>query len=140
MTDRPDIVEVIVHNNPHVIEVVGGYQGPPGPDPWLDPIQDITATGSTTTIDYSLGKFIRLRLEASTSLILTGWPIPDRQARMTIEIQNTGSYTITWPVSVLWPAGGIVPTATPNGTDVIVLSTTSGGTVVYGFPAGLDFA
>jgi hypothetical protein len=138
MASQPDIVEVIVYNNPHTIEIIGGYQGPPGPDPWLDPVQDLTADSGTIAIDYELGKTVRLTLEASPSLTVTNWPEDDRIARLTLEIHNAGAYAINWPASVVWP-DGIEPTLTPNGTDVIVLTTTTGGNVVHGFPAGINF-
>lgn len=114
-----------------------GLRGPAGPDPWLDPVQVISAAGPLA-INYALGKHVRLTLTGDVTLSVTNWPPMDRIARLTLEIQNTGAFGITWP-TVLWP-GGLEPTLTASGTDIVILSTTTAGAVVYGFPAGLGLA
>lgn len=136
---NPDVVVVTVSNNPHIVKVISGRQGPAGPDPWLEPVQSITSTLPTLEIDYSLGKHVRLTLESSPILTVINWPAQNRIARLTLEIHNTGSFAITWPTEVLWPAS-VVPELSPSGKDVILLTTTSNGQEIFGFPAGLDFA
>jgi hypothetical protein len=39
---------------------------------------------------------------------------------------------------VKWPADAM-PVLTPSATDIIILTTTTSGSVIYGFPAGLSF-
>ncbi|MGI0075916.1 MAG: hypothetical protein ACREAU_00740, partial [Nitrosopumilaceae archaeon] len=52
---------------------------------------------------------------------------------------GTGSRTITWPGSVRW-SGGTPPTLTTTAgkTDLFTFVTTTGGTIWYGFVAGLN--
>jgi hypothetical protein len=138
MSDQPQIVEIIVSANPSVIEIDAGPQGPPGPDPWLEPVQPLTATGASLLIDYSAGKHVRLTLSSDVTLAISNWPVADRIARLTLEIHSTGTFSITWPAEVKWPADAM-PVLTPSATDIIILTTTTSGSVIYGFPAGLSF-
>ena len=53
--------------------------------------------------------------------------------------QDAGAsgFTVTWPTTVDWPsATAPTLTATANGVDMFVFSTTDGGTTYYGFTAG----
>ena len=57
-------------------------------------------------------------------------------------IQDAGAsgYTITWPGTVDWPsATAPTLTATANGVDVFVFTTSDNGTTYYGFTAGQAF-
>lgn len=113
----------------------------PAPDPWLEPIQTIDASGDVV-IDYSLGKHCVLNVIGDIDTIsVTNWPVPGRIARLTLEFINTGPYGVTsWDSSIMWP-GGAVPDITqgPNRRDRVILSTTDGGAVVYGDSIGFDY-
>ena len=118
-----------------------GAPGPEGPDPWLDPIQDITASGAVV-IDYALGKHVRLNLSGDvTSFTVIGWPAPNRIARLTLEILNTGAFGIlAWPPGTLWQAGSVAQITRGLGArDRIILSTTDAGTNIYADPIGFDY-
>lgn len=116
-----------------------GPRGPAGPDPWLDPVQNIAAPGGSLLIDYALGKHVRLALNGNTALAVTGWPGPNRIARLTLEITTSGAFGITeWPEGVMWQNGS-APEITANGRDMIVLTTTDGGSQIFGFIAGVNF-
>lgn len=54
---------------------------------------------------------------------------------------STGGWVITWPDTVVWPAG-TAPTlsAAPGAVDRVVLATYDGGTTWYGDLVGLGYA
>jgi hypothetical protein len=114
-----------------------GAQGAEGPDPWLDPVQVLDGNGPIT-IDYSAGKHVRLRLLGDTTISISNWPANNRIARLTIEIENTADFEVTWPTAV-WAGGSSPPAVTSNGTDIYILATTTAGTKVFGLIVGQDF-
>ena len=118
-----------------------GAQGEQGPDPWLEPIQNIAASGSLE-INYSLGKHVHLTLTGDvTSFSVIGWPVANRIARLTLEILNSGDFGIlAWPGQVLWQSGSTPEITRGAGArDRIILSTSDAGTTIYGDPVGFDY-
>jgi hypothetical protein len=71
--------------------------------------QAVTASGAATTINFSLGKNVRLTLNANTTLTLTN---PRNGRPGVIIIIYGGAYTPTFPSTVKWPRGGTAPTWT----------------------------
>ena len=63
----------------------------------------------------------------------------DELCGFVLKLVNGGSATQTWPGTVDWPAA-TAPTLTTSGTDVLVFITCDGGTIWYGFTAGLALA
>lgn len=118
-----------------------GPQGPEGPDPWLAAVQDVSGQGTVGLI-YTAGKHIRLTLLGDiTQLNVTGWPIANRIARLTLEIINTGNFNIlSWPAGSLWQGGIIVPITQGAGAkDRFVLSTTDAGSTIFVDAVGFDY-
>lgn len=118
-----------------------GAQGDPGPDPWLEPIQNISASGALV-IDYSLGKHVRLSLAGDvTSFSIVGWPAANRIARLTLEVLNSGDFGIlAWPNGTIWQSGSLPEITRGAGArDRIILSTSDTGAVIYGDPVGFDY-
>ncbi len=113
----------------------------PGPDPWLEPSQEITVSGDVE-IDYSLGKHCIVNVAGRiTNLTVVNWPPTGRIARLTLEFINQGDYGIdNWDLSYLWPEG-IMADLTPEagGRDRVILSTTTGGLYVYCDSIGFDY-
>jgi len=54
-----------------------------------------------------------------------------------MKLVNGGSQTVNWPSSVDWP-GGVVPTLTTSGTDILVFLTFDGGVIWHGVIAITD--
>jgi hypothetical protein len=118
-----------------------GPVGAPGPDPWLEPIQDISASGEVV-IDYALGKHVRLTIAGDvTSFTVTGWPAVNRIARLTLEILNSGDFGIlAWPNGAIWQSGSAPEITRGAGArDRIILSTSDAGATIYGDPVGFDY-
>ena len=121
---------------------IPGPRGERGPDPWLDPVQVITHEGGPLAIDYGAGKHVRLTLQGDIeALTLTGWPEPNRIARLTLELINDGAFSVAvWPSGTLWPFGvSPVLTPGPGAHDLIILTTTDGGATILGCPVGYSF-
>lgn len=129
-----DAVEVVVVQAP----------GPAGPDPRDEPVQDLTVSGGTLEIDYSLGSYVILRITGNiTSLKVTNWPISGQQGKLTIDVRNSGNYDIASYITdtglVAWP-DGLPPALTASGDDMLMLTTVDAGTIVKGHIIGQNYA
>lgn len=55
----------------------------------------------------------------------TTWTFPtpasNKAMALTLELTNGGAYTMTWPSGTRW-AGGVAPTLTASGTDILVFT------------------
>lgn len=91
--------------------------------------QSITITGATQTIFGGNGNIVALTMQSSTTLTFSNHVVGTYIFQITQG--GTGSYTITWPVSVLW-SGGTAPTLTTTvgKTDIVTLF--HDGTNFYG--------
>ena len=87
-------------------------------------------------VDLSLGNVQTYTLSGSQTLTFTNPPASGTSGSFTLILTNGGSATLTWPGSVDW-AAATAPTLTSSGVDVLVFTTIDGGTIWYGFTAGL---
>ena len=90
-------------------------------------------------VDLSLGNVQTYTLSGNQTLTFTNPPASGTSGSFTLLVTNGGSATLTWPTSVDW-AGGTAPTLTASGIDAMVFTTIDGGTIWYGFAAGLDLS
>ena len=96
------------------------------------------ATGSKT-IDLTAGNSVTATTTGATTWTFSNPTASDELCGFVLKLVNGGSATQTWPGSVDWPAA-TAPTLTTSGTDVLVFITCDGGTIWYGFTAGLALA
>ena len=96
------------------------------------------ATGAKT-IDLALGNSVTATTTGATTWTFSNPTASDELCSFSIKLVSGGSATQTWPTSVDWPAA-TAPTLTTSGTDVLVFITCDGGTIWYGFVAGLALA
>ena len=96
------------------------------------------ATGAKT-IDLTLGNSVTATTTGATTWTFSNPAASDELSSFSIKLINGGSATQTWPTTVDWPAA-TAPTLTANGTDVLIFITCDGGTIWYGFVAGLALA
>jgi hypothetical protein len=99
------------------------------------------ATGANVTIDYAKGTFQQLILSADvTSLDVINWPSTGKTGRLILQVLNTGSFTISGWQNTEW-VGGVAPTITQGAgkKDIVVLTTGSGGTEIFGNIVGQDY-
>lgn len=100
------------------------------------------ALGNTTgakTIDLALGNSVTATTTGATTWTFSNPTASDELCSFSIKLVNGGSAAQNWPSSVDWPSA-TAPTLTTSGTDVLVFITCDGGTIWYGFVAGLALA
>lgn len=94
--------------------------------------------GGTQDIDLTAGNVVSATVDTGENTFTFSNPSATGKAcSFTLILTNGGSQTVNWPASVDW-AGGTAPTLTASGVDVLTFVTIDGGTVWYGFAAGLD--
>jgi hypothetical protein len=94
-------------------------------------------TGGTRTLDLTVANFFSATLNQACTFTFSNPPGSGDFGTFVLELTNGGAFTITWPASVDWP-GGSAPTLTASGKDQLVFTTRDGGTIWFGFVAGLD--
>jgi hypothetical protein len=94
-------------------------------------------TGPTETFDLTNANFFSATLDQACTFTFSNPPGSGDFGTFVLELTNGGAFTITWPASVDWP-GGTAPTLTASGKDQLVFTTRDGGTIWFGFVAGLD--
>ena len=97
------------------------------------------SVSGSTTIDLTAGNSVTATAGGAISWTFSNPTASDELCGFVLKLVNGGSATQTWPGSVDWPAA-TAPTLTTSGTDVLVFITCDGGTIWYGFTAGLALA
>jgi len=91
--------------------------------------QSVAASTATTTVDMSAGNVQNITLTASTTLTLSSATVGTYIMKL---IQGgSGSYTVTWPGTVIW-SGGTAPTLTTTVGKVDIVTLVFDGTNFYG--------
>jgi hypothetical protein len=106
---------------------------------YAESVNVIGATGGgAQDIDLALGNVVTLTVDTSANTFTFSNPSASGMGcSFTLIITNGGSQSVGWPASVDW-AGGTPPNLTVAGVDVLTFVTVDGGTLWYGFFAGLD--
>jgi hypothetical protein len=89
----------------------------------INPVGDI--------LDLLQGNVFKKTVTATTSFVFANPPVAGTAQELIIELVNGGSQTVNWPASVVW-AGGVIPTLTVSGTDLLRFITHDGGTTWFG--------
>lgn len=116
----------------------GATQGPPGPDGWAEPIQTIVhSADGPLEIDYRLGKYVKLALDANvTAFTIIGWPV-GYFARLQLSVTQSGNKTMAFPVSRPPEQIPLAPvTARAGAKDVFLFTTDDAGANVLSYAAG----
>jgi len=96
--------------------------------------------GDTNEIDLELGNIVTATIDSTAqTFIFTNPPVSGTAGSFTLILTNGGSQTVNWPTSVDW-ADGIEPELTTSGVDILTFITVDGGTIWYGFIAGLNMS
>jgi len=96
--------------------------------------------GGTQDIDLTLGNVVSATVDTSTNTFTFSNPSTSGvSCSFTLILTNGGSQTVTWPGTVDW-AGATAPTLTTSGVDVLTFTTIDGGTIWYGFAAGIEMS
>lgn len=97
----------------------------------LPTIYNAGNTGTALTLDWTNGRKQKCTLTGNVTFTLSN---PTDGARYVIHLlTGAGSFTATWPASVLWPSGTAPTiTATASKRDIVVLLYDSATTKYYG--------
>lgn len=84
--------------------------------------QTVNVTGASTTVDLSIGSYVRLLLSTSTTLALTN-PGDGEPYFFHVKQGGMGGWIVTWPTTIRWLHGGNPPilTIASGYRDVIAL-------------------
>ena len=95
--------------------------------------------GTINSFSFTDGNVQTATVNANIQIIFSSEPPAGTAGTMTIILVNGGSSTVTWESAVKWP-GGVSPTLSSLGTDILSFVTTDGGSTIYGFVGGLNFS
>lgn len=116
-------------------------------DSWrAEPAEVVVALGNITgltTFDLGVGDLFTATVTGNLLWSITGAPSAGAVGSFTVELTNAGAFSVDWagsmpPGSVIHYPGGVTPTLTVAGKDILVFYTRDGGTVWNGFVASLD--
>ena len=94
---------------------------------------NVSISSGNITLDLSSATVFRTVVTAASNIILNNPPPTLTGYSFLVQLYQTGSYAITWPASVQWPANTAPTLSTTSGyVDTIALYTVDGGTNYYG--------
>lgn len=87
-------------------------------------------TATTNTVDCSANNYFTFTAVGTNSWTFSNVPASSSYG-FVLQLTNGGTATQTWPASVRWP-GGTAPTLTASGVDLLIFTTSNGGTTWRG--------
>jgi len=97
--------------------------------------QNVVAVAASD-INWSQGNYFTRTISTATTFTFSNFPASGF-AMITLKITNGGSATVTWPTGTKWN-GGVAPTLTAAGVDIISFFTDDGGTTIHAFLVSKD--
>jgi hypothetical protein len=100
----------------------------------------VNAIGSATgakTIDLTLGNIVTATTTGITTWTVTNPAVSGKCSSFVLILTNGGSAAQTWMSGTKWP-GGVAPTLTASGVDVLTFFTIDGGTTWRGVLSETD--
>lgn len=92
---------------------------------------------AANAVDLSLGSWYTKTIAGATTLTVSNVPASGTAASFILELTNGGSAAITWPTGTKW-AGGLAPTLTAAGVDILAFYTHDAGTTWRGMVLSKD--
>ena len=106
-------------------------------------VTNVAISGSNVLdIDATAASVFTIALDKNITTFNITLPTSARSVTLTFIFTNADNsqYTINWPSNTKWPNGtSPTMTSTQNNSDVISLSTVSGGSSWFGFTGGQEF-
>jgi len=90
----------------------------------------VTLATTSNTVNVALANYFVCTPAGTTTFVFTGAPV-SRDSSFVIELTNGGTYTVSFPSSVRWPAN-TAPTLTSSGKDLLIFSTANTGSTWRG--------
>nr|WP_294512662.1 hypothetical protein [uncultured Bilophila sp.] len=98
--------------------------------PVSEKTQSLGAISGSVTIDLSAGLSVSATVDGAVTLTFSNVPT-DGTVVMVLRLTNGGSAVVTWPLGVRWPRG-TAPVLTESGVDLVILTTSDGGSTWMG--------
>lgn len=86
-------------------------------------LTNATVTGSLA-LDLSVNQFQQAKITGNTTISFSNASTTTYNI-FVLELINAGSFTITWPGSMVW-SGAVAPTLSTSGKDIITLLSSDG--------------
>ena len=94
---------------------------------------------AANAIDLATGAMFSKTITVATTFTVTNVPTTGTIGSFALELANGGAFAITWWSTIKW-AGGVAPTLTATGRDILTFVTHDGGTTWSGAVFGLGLA
>lgn len=102
--------------------------------------QRITVQNGILQINRNFGEYVTVRVQSLiTTVEVTNWPPIQYLGRIMLEMINEGEYNVAWPDWIIWSRGR-KPDLTLNSRDRFILTTSDGGSTVYGDIVGIAYS
>ncbi len=88
-------------------------------------------------IDLSAAAVFSKTISSATTFTLTNLPDTNQACSFMLNLTNGGAYTVTWWSGVKW-SGGVAPTLTASGRDMLSFVSYDGGATWNGILLGKD--
>jgi hypothetical protein len=95
-------------------------------------------SGGSLALNLATGQAFTATVNATATVTVTNTPATGYTMCFTLHLTNGGSAAVSWPTSFKW-IGGVAPTLTTSGVDLIAGISFNGGTTWLVF-AGLDLS
>ena len=102
-------------------------------------IQSLGALSVNTDFDMDAGMSVNFTHDVAATAEYGFLATKTLAWECTVEVTNGGQGTLTWGAEVEW-AGGVAPTLTAAGKDLLKFYSRDGGTTVMGWPVALDLS
>lgn len=101
-------------------------------DNYIGVVATPSISSQTLTLDCSSASIFEVSLNSNINTLNVN-NVPLGAFGFVLQLNITGSYTVTWPASVKWAQNTAPTLTTTNGrTDTFTFITTDGGTTLYG--------
>lgn len=97
---------------------------------YLQPTDASGPSGSVFDLDVSTTSYRKITLSGNRSITFSNPPSSGTAAAFTVEVNNSGGYSLSWPSSVKWHESRTPTLATAKNTFIFI--TVDGGTTYYG--------
>lgn len=101
-------------------------------------VQTVVGNGATE-IDFSEGGYVILNVTGNCVLSFTGWSEGEYIDRLTLDIRNTGNFTVDFPTGIYWIGGEVAVTPGNGKRDMVVLTTPDSGATIDAHVIGQNF-
>ena len=104
--------------------------------------EDVNAIGtvnSNTAVNFENGNVQTVTIGGNCEFSFSNPPASGKAGTVTLLITNGGAHTTTFASAIKFP-GGVAPSLTASGIDIVSFVTTDGGTNIYGFIGGINFS